>query len=193
MAIDSKKFKTRLRRSIGGLYGTKLCGLVDDAVSKYEMLQAKYHDDLAELIEIINVLRYYKFCFWEESLPNIAKLPEQTPFSIILGEPMKIVFNYEENKQMSLYIGNKYGLFCFGNCNSSSIRMTLFRNENEAHPFVKRILWDISELYSTDEFSSSYYHEVAIRLTLKALYVFEREFPAFRDKYIAQAESFIKP
>lgn len=192
--MTPEEFSLKLKRSQSTIYGTKICDLVDEAVAKHNELYVKYGDDVNNLTDIAEILHNYNLPYFGGigacGFSDIQSLPADTPFSKIFGEPMKMGFGCEKEtfnhyEYCRFYVSNKYGGIYFG---KNEITINAFKSKDSALQFSLEFFYR-----GANRFWSEYYLEVAVRQVNKALHIFERDFPAFKDKYMADAESFIKP
>lgn len=189
-----EEFSLKLKRSQSAIYGTKICDLVDEVVAKHNELYVKYGDDVNNLADIAEILRNHNLPYFGGigacGFDDIQSLPADTPFSKIFSEPMKMGFGLEKRtlshyERFHLYVSNKYGGIYFG---ENEITIKAFESKDSAPRFSLEFFYR-----GANQFWSEYYLEVAVRQVNRALHIFEHDFPAFRDKYMADAESFIKP
>ena len=193
--MTPEEFSLKLKRSQSIIYGTKICGLIDEIVAKHNELYAKYGDDVNNLTDIAEILRNHNLPYFGGigtwcGFSDMESLPADTPFSKIFGEPMKMWFGLEQitfthYECCHLYVSNKYGGIYFG---KNEITIKAFESKDSALQFSLEFFYR-----GANQFWSEYYLEVAVRQVNRALHIFERDFPAFRDRYMADAESFTKP
>jgi len=190
--MTPEEFSLKLKRSRSAIYGTKICDLVDEVVAKHNELYVKYGDDVNNLTDIAEILRNHNLPYFGSigacGFSDIQSLPADTPFSEIFSEPMKMGFGLEQifshYKCCHLYVSNKYGGIYFG---KNEITIKAFESKDSAPEFSLEFFYR-----GANRFWNEYYLEVAVRQVNRALHIFEQDFPAFRDRYMADAESFIK-